>query len=139
MACCDKKKPIFVGTLILVAITIITSSTKDTTPQPPQESAKADLSANHTYGIGTLEQSEEKQKLWVKAMIHEPQKKTFKIGQSATVTFRATGKKPYAGIVRKISALNQYLPQKKVLCITVDDLPKTAAIGEQAEISICIP
>ena len=72
-------------------------------------------------------------------MIHEPQKNVFKIGQNATVTFRATGKKSYTGIVRQISDLNQYLPQEKVLYITVNDLPETATRGEQAEILIHSP
>jgi len=139
MGCCNKKKPIFVGTLILIAITLVTSSTKKTATQPPQEIHKADVLLNDINGIGTLEERKDKSQLWVKAMIHEPQKNVFKIGQNATVTFRATGRKPYTGIVRQISALNQYLPQEKVLYITVDDLPKIATTGEQAEILIHIP
>lgn len=127
MACCNKKRPILIGAFILIVIAYVTSLLD--TPS----------SSNQLDGIGTLEQREDKSQLWVKALIHEPQKNVFKIGQNATITFRATGKKTYAGIVRQVSALNQYLPQEKVLYITVDDLPKTASIGEQAEILIHIP
>ncbi len=134
MACCDKKKPIFVGTLILIVITLVTSSTKSTVTQSPQS-----ISKNYINGIGTLEQSDQKSQLWVKALIHEPQKNKFKIGQDAIVTFRTTGQQPYAGIVRRISTLNQYLPQEKMVYVTVDTLPKMVSIGEQAEILINLP
>jgi hypothetical protein len=139
MGCCDKKKPIFVGTLILVAITLITAPTKSTVAQSSQSNPKIDIATHHLNGIGTLEQNDQKTLLWVNALVHEPQKETLKIGQNAIVTFRSTGKQHYMGIIRRINAVNAYLPEEKMVSITLDTLPKTLATGEQAEVIINLP
>lgn len=56
MACCNKKKPILVGALLLVAITLVTTSMKET----PVKTAEAptQTNANQVSGIGTLEAKE---------------------------------------------------------------------------------
>jgi len=139
MGCCDKKKPILVGTLILVAIYMVVSSTKNSVSKPPETPSQALISNHHLNGIGTLEQNNQTSQLWVQALIHEPLDTPLHIGQKAIVTLRTTGQKPYVGIIRRISILNQYMPEEKLLYITVNYLPKTASIGEQAEVLINLP
>jgi RND family efflux transporter MFP subunit len=56
MACCNKKKPILAGALILVAIALITSSLKNTPPEVSKALTQADK--NQVNGIGTLEAKE---------------------------------------------------------------------------------
>lgn len=56
MACCNKKKPILAGALILVVIALITSSLKNTPPEVPKALTQADK--NQVNGIGTLEAKE---------------------------------------------------------------------------------
>lgn len=56
MACCNKKKSILAGALLLVAIALITSSLKNTPPKAAESLAQADK--NHVNGIGTLEAKE---------------------------------------------------------------------------------
>jgi hypothetical protein len=139
MACCNKKKPILVGTLMLVAITLVTSPKKSTVSRPPQPKSKTDIAKNQLNGIGTLEQNDQKTQLWVNALIHEPQKGMLKIGQNTIVTFRSTGKQQYTGAVRQINTLNAYLPEEKMVSIALDTLPKALSIGEQAEIMVKLP
>lgn len=56
MACCNKKKPILVGALILVAIALVTSSLKNTPPKVAEPLEKA--TKDQVNGIGTLEAKE---------------------------------------------------------------------------------
>ena len=56
MACCNKKKPILAGVLILVVIALITSSIKNTPPEVSK--ALTPVDKNQVNGIGTLEAKE---------------------------------------------------------------------------------
>lgn len=56
MACCNKKKSILAGALLLVTIALITSSLKNTPPKAAEPLAQVDK--NHVNGIGTLEAKE---------------------------------------------------------------------------------
>ena len=56
MACCNKKKPILAGALLLVAIALVTSSIKGTPPKVAETQTQAN--ANQVNGIGTLEAKE---------------------------------------------------------------------------------
>lgn len=56
MACCNKKKPILAGALLLVAIALVTSSIKNTPPKSTPTPTQA--TKNQVNGIGTLEAKE---------------------------------------------------------------------------------
>lgn len=56
MACCNKKKSILAGALLLVAIALITTSLKNTPPKVAEPLVQADK--NQINGIGTLEAKE---------------------------------------------------------------------------------
>jgi len=56
MACCNKKKPILAGALLLVAITLVITSLKETPPKTVEVPTQANL--NEVNGIGTLEAKE---------------------------------------------------------------------------------
>ena len=60
MACCDKKRPVMVGALILIAIAIIASLIKTPAPKTPEVSNDAQMqaSSNQVNGVGTLEAKE---------------------------------------------------------------------------------
>lgn len=56
MACCNKKKPILAGALLLVAIALVATSMKSTPPKPIQTPTQTNT--NQVSGIGTLEAKE---------------------------------------------------------------------------------
>lgn len=60
MACCDKKKLILAGVIVLIAIAFITSLRKTPVPKMPEipNGTKMQTSSNQVNGVGTLEAKE---------------------------------------------------------------------------------
>ncbi|MDP2077400.1 MAG: efflux RND transporter periplasmic adaptor subunit [Sulfuricurvum sp.] len=58
MACCDKKRPILVGAVILIVIAYITSLLDTPSPKTAQVSSEKQTPSNQVNGVGTLEAKE---------------------------------------------------------------------------------
>ncbi|MFA6188684.1 MAG: efflux RND transporter periplasmic adaptor subunit [Sulfuricurvum sp.] len=58
MACCDKKKPILAGALILIAIAFVASLMRTPKTAEAPNSAQTQVPANQVNGVGTLEAKE---------------------------------------------------------------------------------
>jgi HlyD family secretion protein len=58
MACCDKKRPVLVGSIILIVIAVIASLMKTPAPKTPEVPNETQTPSNHVYGVGTLEAKE---------------------------------------------------------------------------------
>jgi multidrug resistance efflux pump len=58
MACCDKKRPVLVGSIILITIAVIASLMKTPAPKTPEASNKTQAPMSHVNGVGTLEAKE---------------------------------------------------------------------------------
>lgn len=58
MACCDKKRPVLVGAVILIVIAVVASLMKTPAPQTPEVSHETQTPSNQVNGVGTLEAKE---------------------------------------------------------------------------------
>lgn len=58
MACCNKKRPVLVGAVILIVIASIVSWMDAPAPKTPKTSGETQLGSNQVNGVGTLEAKE---------------------------------------------------------------------------------
>ena len=58
MACCDKRRPVLVGAIILIVIAVIASLMKTPAPKPAATADASQKPLNQVSGIGTLEAKE---------------------------------------------------------------------------------
>lgn len=58
MACCNKKRPVLVGAVILIVIAYITSLLDTPAPKAPKVSSEKQTPSNQVNGVGTLEAKE---------------------------------------------------------------------------------
>ncbi|OYZ59558.1 MAG: hypothetical protein B7Y17_05420, partial [Sulfuricurvum sp. 24-42-5] len=58
MACCNKKRPVLVGAVILIVIAYITSLLDTPSPKTAQVSSEKQTPSNQVNGVGTLEAKE---------------------------------------------------------------------------------
>lgn len=58
MACCDKKRPVLVGSIILITIAVIASLMKAPAPKTSEMPDESQTPLNHVNGVGTLEAKE---------------------------------------------------------------------------------
>lgn len=76
------------------------------------------------------------QQMWVSAWVDETAMAALSPGQPARVVFRSEPSKSYAATVTRIAPLVDRESREFLVDVTVNDLPKTWAVGQRAEVYI---
>lgn len=74
--------------------------------------------------------------MWISAWVDETTMDSLAIGQPARVVFRSEPKKSYKGTVARISPLADRETREFMVDVLVNELPKTWAVGQRAEVYI---
>ena len=76
------------------------------------------------------------EQMWVSAWVDETAMSSLAAGQPARVVFRSEPDKSYDGIVTRMSPLADRETREFLVDVTVNDLPRTWAVGQRAEVYI---
>jgi HlyD family secretion protein len=74
--------------------------------------------------------------MWVSAWVDETAMSALAVGQPARAVFRSEPDKSYSGTVTRIAPSTDRETREFLVDVTIDDLPRTWAVGQRAEVYI---